>query len=557
MRVAAMGNLVSALLVAVIVIGAGGGGLVLTVMDTLSREWRAFEVETDKIAALGRVKDSFGFGGMIHNFKNYILRKDQAAFDRTAAKFEEFHKVLSEYYRFSSSKEEVEVLNTLQKFVGTYDEALYSAEEAFRVGKTTAEVDALVRINDKPGIEALAKLDSFVGLRRQEGAGTIRGELTRLKTVTIWASVVSGFFLVSIVIFFLWFTRVRLVRPLVAINRAMGQLAAGDRGADLTAYDQGDEIGEMAKALNVFRDNAIEMESLRDEESKRERRVAEERRQHLRHIAEKFEHDVKSAVELVGSTSGKLQDSAKKMVAAAGTTGARSVSVAFAADLATGNVQTVAAAAEELASSFGEIARQVADSSGTARKAASEADQVTRSIAGLERTAQEISEIVVMINGIAGQTNMLALNATIEAARAGDAGKGFAVVAAEVKNLAHQTSKATEEITRQVDSIQSATLTSVEAIRRIGEVISEINGGMGAIEVALERQAASTTEISRNVLEASEGTRSVSTAIADVSQAASLAVEATDEVQAASCDLARQSELLRTGVEAFMADIRS
>ena len=556
-RIATTGNIITALLAAIMVIGVAAGTVVFSSVATVSREWSSFEREAEKIAVLGRVKDAFGFGGFLHNFKNYLLRGDAEAFGKAAEKFESFHKAMGEYYRLASSGEEIEVLNALQKFVGRYEEALYAADDAFAAGKTSSEVDALVRIDDSPGIQSLARLDGFVSLRREEGARTIHGELSRLKAAMTWTSAVNGGLLGVVALFFLWFTRIRLVKPLLAINHAMGMLASGDKNIDLATHDRGDEIGEMAKALGVFRDNAIEMDNLREEEARMQRRMIEERQAQLHRIADKFESDVGSIVELVASASSQLQDSARAMASAAEVTGTRSEAVNAGAGQATENVEAVAAATGEMSESIREIGQQVGKSTETARRAVTQADDVNRLISGLAASAEEIGQVVGLINQIASQTNLLALNATIEAARAGEAGKGFAVVAAEVKNLANQTARATEDIARQVDGIQGATRSAVAAIQGIGTIIAAIDSGMTAIAAAMERQEASTAEISRNVTEAANGTRAVSVAIVDVGRAAGTARDATAQVLAASGELLRQSDLLRAGVQSFTTEIRA
>lgn len=550
-RISTTGNAIFILLGVIIAIGIAAGSIVFTSVGKVSEEWEAFETEAAKIAVLGRVKDALGFGGFVHSYKDFVASGDPAMFERAVVGFEDFHSTMGDYYRLASPGEEIAVLNALQEFVGGFEDALYDAAEAWESGRA----DALLHHNDSPGVEALARLDGLVSSRRQANAQVIHDELSRLKTAMAWTSVVNGSLLVGVAAFFLWFTRIRLVRPLIAFNQAMTRLAEGDTTIELVHQDRRDEIGEMAQALSIFRDNAIEMRTLREEEAEMQRRAAEERRTHLQSIADAFEREVKSIVELVADASRQLQQSAREMVATAEIAGGRSAEVTSASQQATSNVETVAAAAEQLSASIREIGRRAGSSATTAQKAVQEAERVNELIGGLVSSAEEIGQVVGLINQIAGQTNLLALNATIEAARAGEAGKGFAVVAAEVKNLANQTAQATGGIARQVEGIQAATRTAVGAIDGIGRTIRDIDGGMAGIAAAIEQQEASTAEISRNVSEAARGTRSVSSAMADVNEAASQARGASDGVQKAAAELSRQADLLRSGVDRFMGEI--
>ncbi len=274
-------------------------------------------------------------------------------------------------------------------------------------------------------------------------------------------------------------------------------------------------------------------------------------------LANEFEATVKAVVDTVAAAATELEASAQAMSATAEETNRQATAVAAAAEQASSNVQTVASAAEELSSSIAEIGKQVSHSSRIAAKGADEAQSTQAVVNGLAEAAHRIGEVVNLINSIASQTNLLALNATIEAARAGEAGKGFAVVAAEVKQLAQQTQKATEEISSQIGEIQSATTSSVDAIRRITGVITEVNEIAAAIAAAVEEQAAATQEIARNVEQAAQGTTEVSSNIAGVTQAAAESGSAASQVASSSGELSNQSSLLSRQVEGFLQAIRA
>ncbi|MFA7430552.1 MAG: globin-coupled sensor protein [Rhodospirillaceae bacterium] len=270
-----------------------------------------------------------------------------------------------------------------------------------------------------------------------------------------------------------------------------------------------------------------------------------------------FENEVHGMVEIVAAAATELQATSQSMAETAEATSRQASVVASAAEEAAQNVQTVASAAEELHASISEISRQVGESNRISREAVEEAQRTNQLVTGLAAAADKIGEVVRLINDVASQTNLLALNATIEAARAGDAGKGFAVVANEVKNLANQTARATEEISNQINEVQAATKTAVGAIQGIGTTIGQINEIAAAIAAAVEEQGAATREIARNVQEASTGTTEVTSNIHNVTEASSETGHAAKEVLTASRELASQSERLKSKVDAFLTDIRA
>ncbi len=345
--------------------------------------------------------------------------------------------------------------------------------------------------------------------------------------------------------------------PLQRMTTAMRRLADGDTEVTIPSRRRSDEIGEMAAAVDVFRRNTLEMERLREEQVASEARNEAERRRAMMGLADDFEASVKTVVELVSVASAEMETTAISMNETASRAGERTDSVHAASRQANGNVQTVAAAAEELTVSIQEIRGHVASSAEMAQTAVSAADSATSRVQGLAEAAEQIGEVVGLINDIAGQTNLLALNATIEAARAGEAGKGFAVVAAEVKGLATQTATATERISAQISGIQDATGGAVEAIAGVARTITEINAIAGNVSDSIQEQGAATGEISRNIQDAASGTEAVTRNIADVSEAATETRCSTEQLLDAARELSRQSGTLRTEVETFLAGVRA
>jgi methyl-accepting chemotaxis protein len=358
-----------------------------------------------------------------------------------------------------------------------------------------------------------------------------------------------------------------IVSPVAGMTASMKALANGDKSVVIPATARRDEIGDMAQAMEIFKNNLFDRERLEEEQKEAkaaaERKIRLEaekeraRRMEMEVVISDFDSAMKKALETVSGTSTELQAMAQSMSATAEETTQQSTAVAAASEQATNNVQTVAAAAEELSASVQEVGRQAIQSSEVARNAVNQAAETNGKIEGLASTVQKIGEVAHLINDIANQTNLLALNATIEAARAGEAGKGFAVVASEVKSLANQTAKATEEITGQISMVQQATSEVVDSIRAIRGTITETNDVASAIAAAVEEQSVTTKEIAANAQQAAAGTGEVSRNIEGVSQAASQTGAASSQVLASANDLAKQAETLKGAVAQFFEKLRA
>lgn len=348
-----------------------------------------------------------------------------------------------------------------------------------------------------------------------------------------------------------------IVNPVTGMIVAMRRLADGDKNVDIPARGRRDEIGIMAQAVQVFKDNMVETDRLRGEQELQKARSEAERRQAMLDLADKFEASVGRIADGILARATDLKATAQSMAGTSDETSRQSAAVTTASEEATQNVNTVAAATEELSSSIHEIAKQVEHSSGVIGNAVTQAGATDAQVQGLAQAAQKIGDVVSLINDIASQTNLLALNATIEAARAGDAGKGFAVVASEVKTLANQTAKATEEIAAQITAIQQATKQSVQSIQGIANTIGEVNETATSIASAVEEQGAATQEIARNILQAAKGTAEVTANISGVSAAAQQTKNAAGLLLTAAQELSSDGDILKTQVDRFLGEVRA
>lgn len=395
--------------------------------------------------------------------------------------------------------------------------------------------------------------------RKQIGTLTLVLSEKRLRDA-LMPMVVGGAVLLVIILFLVIRGVVGTLRimtkPLAGIARAMERIAAGDHSTNVPALERADEIGDMARAVQVFKDNSRKVVDLGEEKTLDQARQ-EERVQKVQTLSKDFDETVGDSLDVVATQSFELQATAQTMVSAAEQSAEQSKAMADMSGHIDDMIQTLASASEELSTSVGRISEQVVESTTTARDAVEQANSVTVIVEGLSEEAQKIGEIVSLINGIAGQTNLLALNATIEAARAGEAGKGFAVVAAEVKSLANETARATSDIDARIKGIQDATQGTVDAIRGIRDTVDRIGERSLAISSAIEEQNASTFEIARSAQEVAKGTRDVSGRIGDVDRAASVTGASATQVLDASKELSKLSETLRGRVKRFLTEVRT
>ncbi|MGE5477446.1 MAG: methyl-accepting chemotaxis protein [Bacteroidales bacterium] len=341
------------------------------------------------------------------------------------------------------------------------------------------------------------------------------------------------------------------------MTRAMERLARGELETTVPAIGRRDEIGAMAGAVQVFKDNALKVKALTDQQQAMAQQAEETKRQAMAELAAEIEQSVRSAVGAASSAADAIRGEAERLATNADTASSQSAEVAASSEAANGSVETVAQAAERLVQSISEINGQVTESTRVAEEAVAEAARTDETVKGLTQASLKIGEVVGLINDIASQTNLLALNATIEAARAGEAGKGFAVVAAEVKNLANQTARATEEITSEIAAMKGATDQAVQAIDGIVATIGRVNQALAVIAAAVAEQGRATGEISDSVMRAADGTRTVTRGIGEVRRVAEGVGNAAANVHVTTESLVGEFARLQSQVDGLVSRLRS
>jgi methyl-accepting chemotaxis protein len=536
-----------------------GYGLLLAVSVAMSGvAWYAMDAIGDRVA---KGDDANKIVKLVleirRSEKNFIIRGKQESVSEVQDKVKQVMDVAMDLKgRLSKPENRTrmdEIVSALKKYQNNFQE--------FLVQSKNQETKMALRDSDGTSPLAVAEQNMTMASRAiQEKSALARHEL---KTQMIGVMVSSQKALIGMLIggvlvggLLGWIVARSITEPVRQMTRVMGALAKGDKGVEVPATENADEIGEMARSVLVFQENMIKAEQLEAEARQQLERDAArgERREEL---TKGFEARIIQMLGKVAATVKDVQEASDGLRVSAEQTSRQSTLVSSAATEASSNVQTVAAATEELSSSIQEISRRVQDTTRITQDAVEGIGTANDTMEGLAAAANKIGEITNLINDIASQTNLLALNATIEAARAGDAGKGFAVVANEVKSLANQTARAIEEISSQIAGVQTSTQRATSATKKVQDIIGHVDEVVASIASAAEEQEAATQEISRNVSQASEGTSEVTSNISQVSTVAQQTGELAGHMSTVANELETEADSLRAGVDSFLRDMRA
>ena len=470
--------------------------------------------------------------------------------DRAVSEFEIARSELDGLFQQLESPDRREQTASILEDLTAFETAFGAAADA--IFARNASLSELDRIG--PVMEEVAEEARLESVNHQNELGPRAA--SEVRQTEMMVLIASGLILVLSIAMGL-FVSGNLSGMIRKITQAMTDLAGGDKSVDVAGADRRDEIGDMARALVVFRDQALEVDRLQAEQAQAEARAAKERKAAMMELADQFETQVGSVIRALSDAASEMQSRSHTLNTNVDSTNARAASVAAAAEQASGNVEAVASAAEELTASIREIAGQVATSASAVQASNARAEISSQQLDRLNTAVAGVDEIVQAINAVADQTNLLALNATIEAARAGEAGKGFAVVASEVKQLATQTQKLTEQIAERLSEIGSTSNDAISATRDIIGQVQEIDRTTQALASAVEEQSAATGEISANAQQAAEGARSVTSDITGIQGSVQTTSTVSDEVNTAAGVLKSNSENLRLEVERFLSTVRA
>ncbi len=510
-----------------------------------------------KTEQYGNMLSALGYGGLIHQFKNYLIRRDTPRLAKIKKTIAEYRKSAQAYRRFGIDDQERQGLDTIDRMVGKYEKNLLIAKDLIASGMLAVDLSHRIKLDPKYLEQGLRKLKRAIELNIAGKKRELTGNLQTASTLSLsalWLAIIATgllIFLNSTIIF------ARIVRPIGTIRSIMYKLARGDKDVEIHYTDRQDEIGSMARAIEVFQKNAIEVSRLETDKLQLEEIAVQRRKKTMFELAHNFEESVGGVVQSTRTAVKSLEETATTMKENASSSINHTDNVNSAAEESAASVTIVATASQELQTSIEGINSEVEQSNKVANAALAESEKSKKTMQDLIERTDKISHIVGMINDIAGQTNLLALNATIEASRAGESGRGFAVVASEVKTLAEQTSKATEEIATQINALQKISAKAANNMNEIDEVIIQMNEFSASVAGAITKQSAATSEIALNIEMAASGTNEVTQGISMVRMAATETGETAGKLNSYAKDLALQSQLLDDKVAHFVGTIRT
>ncbi|MFD2261550.1 methyl-accepting chemotaxis protein [Lacibacterium aquatile] len=476
---ARLGSLLSIGLLAALLIGAWVGVRALQGVREVDERWAAYDLgAATKADVLSELRSALGFGGVIHAYKDYVIDGQEAQLERARKSLRSASANLDIYGSVGPlSDPEAEAVKTLSLTLAGLGQGLQMAQAAKKdaaSGDTNKMMAQAAALDVEPAVQAMRTLNAQLTRERARLTEANRAGILELHGTLLVGGAIAGGTTVVVALLFLAFTLLRVVRPLQGLAGAMNGLADGDLDTSIPHEGRNDEIGRMAATVRIFRNGLQQLGAARTaEQAEIEKESA--RRAALDEKIQTFETEIASLTGVLADASGALRSAAAATADVSRQTGSNVITVSTGTAKTEDNITAIVQAAQDLSRLIGDIAANVHTWTGRAAKAVEEAGRTSETVAALSASVRDIGEVVKLINAIAGQTNLLALNATIEAARAGDAGKGFAVVASEVKNLASQTAKATEDITRQIEAVQSATGSAVAAIGEISKTVTGVS----------------------------------------------------------------------------------
>ena len=485
----------------------------------------------------------------------YVLKfiddNTQESIDRTLSELSSMNSVITRLDASLENPQRRVLLSKINKDVPNYLQAVKDLNKTILERNSIRDKDLKSNANAMlEASEAIAESADRDQIKLQKSVNASLNSAEYLMIIVSAVALVAGLAAA-------FFIARGITKPVLSLTNAMARLANQDYSTIVPGGERGDELGQMARAVDIFKQNGIRAKELEAEQHEQEQRAEEEKRKLMMDMAEEFDAQIGTVVNSVSAASSQLSASAKLMSDVAVETERQATEASAASEQTSGNVQTVATATEEMTSTISEISVQVGHASKASSDAVSKVSATNIQMSTLAETSSKIGEVVEMISKIAEQTNLLALNATIESARAGEAGKGFAVVASEVKALASQTAKATEEIALQINEIQSATNQASTSMQDVSQAIQQVNEISAAIAAAMEEQTAATGEISNSIHQAAQGTEVVNSSVLAVSKASEEAGAASGQVMSAASELGQQSAILKTEVDKFIAQVRA
>ncbi|MEW5729016.1 MAG: methyl-accepting chemotaxis protein [Pseudomonadota bacterium] len=549
--------LISVLMAALLTAGVVGTVSTFAALSEISTVWRAFDAGlARRLVLLSELRQHLGFGGLMQHFHDYLLTGDPLLRQAVTTDLAKLKEVAPAYVTAGASAEEQDALKTVYALVDAYAAAMPLILDAVAQGKSTHEIHQIGNIDEAPALAALHRLGDLLKAEHKTASDKVEDATWTVGATVAAVMLLNGVLLLALALFFFWFTRYRIVRPLDSLGGVMGFLSRGDKSVAVPLVDKSDEIGDMARAVEVFKESMIRADQLEAQKRAADQALLE-RAQRREQLTADFGHSATRLLQAVNHAVDQVRENANALLAVAEETGRQAHSVASSAQEASENVQAVATATQQLGASGRDISHSVTRSAAITRNAVVGIEGLSATMGALDSAAEKIGEIVTLIGEIAAQTNLLALNASIEAQRAGDAGRGFAVVANEVKALASQTARATDEIGEQVSSIQTTTRDAVSALKSVGTTIMEADEVVATIASAVQEQNAATDSIVRNVNDAARGNQEVSGAIAEVSSAAEHNGEMASHLVTVTDTLAAEASGMKAEVERFLAAVRA